>query len=541
MWCGTNDPRRLARRIRRRLVFGGAFVNAVAAFTVATYLLIIFPPEDEGTFVTPWVGLISTGVYTVIASIIGGSRSRRLWLRTRAWLESGQAPTPKQRRQLLNLPKRLALITFLLWVAAVPIFAVPTVVDITLEFGFEVAGSIFLAGMTTAAAIFLLSERTLRPAVGMALDAEAAPDTRSLGIGPRLILTWLLCSGVPLIMVALIPIGREDTDAGDLVVPTLFVAGVGLFIGLLGTKLATAAVTRPVRQMRRAVDRVREGDLDAAVTVDDGSELGRLQAGFNAMVAGLRERELLHDLFGRQVGLDVARQALEREPSLGGRTQNVSALFVDVIGSTTMAERESPERVVELLNRFFEIVVSVVDEHGGLVNKFEGDAALCVFGAPIEQDGHAARALGAGRAIRERLRASEDGVEAAIGVACGDAVAGYVGSESRFEYTVIGDPVNEASRLTELAKQRPARLLASAETVQCAGEPEAAHWEVDGEVVLRGRTTPTRLAVPREEAEPAATRAASQGAGAEAPEDALGLATPWTTPPKPSPTPSARV
>jgi adenylate cyclase len=232
------------------------------------------------------------------------------------------------------------------------------------------------------------------------------------------------------------------------------------------------------------------------------------------MVAGLRERELLHDLFGRQVGLDVAREALERQPSLGGRTQTVSALFVDVIGSTGIAEREDPERVVALLNRFFEVVVGVVDEHGGLVNKFEGDAALCVFGAPIEQTDHATRALRAARAIRGRLEADETGLDAAIGVASGTAVAGYVGSESRFEYTVIGDPVNEASRLTELAKQRPERLLASAQTMEEAGGPEAGLWDIDGDVVLRGRNTPTRLAVPR----------------SGAPEDALGLSAPWTTP-----------
>jgi adenylate cyclase len=525
MGCGATDPRRLARRIQRRLVFGGAFVNAIAAFTGATYLLIIFPPPDvDGNLVTPGIGLIATAVYVTFASIVGGLRSRRLWRRTRVWLAAGQEPTRKQLKQLLNLPKRLALVTLALWLLAVPLFAVPSAIDISLEFGFEVAGSIALAGLVTTGAIFLLAERTLRPAVGLALDAEAAPDTRSLGIGARLIITWLLCSGIPLVMVGLIPIGREEHSAGDLVVPTLFVAGVGLFIGLLSTKLATMAVTRPVRDMRKAVDKVRGGDLDVQVTVDDGSELGRLQAGFNAMVTGLRERELLHDLFGRQVGLDVAREALERQPSLGGRTQMVSALFVDVIGSTALAEREDPERVVALLNRFFDTVVGVVDEHGGMVNKFEGDAALCVFGAPIEQPDHAIRALAAARAMRERLAGVEDGLEAAIGVACGDAVAGYVGSESRFEYTVIGDPVNEASRLTELAKQRDARLLASAETVACAGDPEASFWEVDGEVVLRGRRTPTRLAVPR----------------TGAPEDALGLSTPWTTPSRHSVTPSGR-
>jgi adenylate cyclase len=498
----TSDPKRLTRRIQRRLFWAGAIVNGIAAFSLATYLLVIYPPDEEGQFVTRWTGLGAVAVYVAFASFVGGRTSARLWRRTRAWLAAGETPTPKQRRQLLRLPKRLAFNSFLLWILAVPVMGVPSLLDIDVRYGIEVMASTALAGLTSGCAVFLVNERILRPAVALALDAETAPDTRSLGIGARMLITWLLCSGVPLIMLALIPIGREVEDPDKLILPTLFVVAVAFVVGLLSTKLATAAVTRPVRAMRRAVDRVRDGDLDATVQVDDGSELGRLQAGFNAMVAGLREREQLRDLFGRQVGLDVARRALEQQPSLGGQTQTVSALFVDVIGSTTIAEREPPERVVALLNRFFEIVVGVVDEHNGMVNKFEGDAALCVFGAPIEHEQHAARALAAARALRARLDADERGLDAAIGVACGEAVAGYVGSESRFEYTVIGDPVNEASRLTELAKQRPERLLASAETVRCAGEPEAAHWDVDGEVTLRGRTTPTRLAVPRGEDAP---------------------------------------
>ena len=128
--------------------------------------------------------------------------------------------------------------------------------------------------------------------------------------------------------------------------------------------------------------------------------------------------------------------------------------------------------------------------------KFEGDAALCIFGAPGEQPDHAARALRAARLLATRLR-SQAGVHAAVGLSSGEVVAGNVGTEHRYEYTVIGDPVNEAARLTDLAKQRPERLLASGSTVQIAGEPEASHWRLEDEVVLRGRAEPTRLAVPR--------------------------------------------
>jgi adenylate cyclase len=210
----------------------------------------------------------------------------------------------------------------------------------------------------------------------------------------------------------------------------------------------------------------------------------------------LRERERPRDVYGRQVGLDVADAALEDGWRLGGDRCDVSALFIDVIGSTTLAEREAPERVVALLNDFIAAVVDVVDAHGGLVNKFEGDAALCVFGAPLAQDDHAARALAAARALRERVERLDGGLRAAIGVASGTAVAGYVGAETRFEYTIVGDPVNEAARLSEAAKQRPERLLAGAATLERAGGAEAGRWTFDGEVVLRGRRAPTRLAVP---------------------------------------------
>jgi adenylate cyclase len=215
------------------------------------------------------------------------------------------------------------------------------------------------------------------------------------------------------------------------------------------------------------------------------------------MVDGLRERERLRDLFGRQVGDDVAREALERGVTLGGQQRTVAVLFVDIIGSTELASRERPERVVELLNGFFAAVVETVAKHGGLVNKFEGDGAVCVFGAPVDHDEFAAAALRAARELRDRL-AIDSPVDFAIGVSCGTAVAGHVGAEERYEYTVIGDPVNEAARLRELAKSRPERVLASAQTVERAGEPESGKWQVDGAARLRGRAVPTRLAYPRD-------------------------------------------
>ena len=174
-------------------------------------------------------------------------------------------------------------------------------------------------------------------------------------------------------------------------------------------------------------------------------------------------------------------------------------MFVDLIGSTAMAEVLPPGEVVATLNAYFDAVVDVVTAEGGWVNKFQGDGALCVFGVPAHQPDHAARALRAARALNARLVAlGEDhpGLDAGIGVSTGTVVAGNVGSEERFEYTVIGRAVNEAARLTDLAKRRDARILASAAAVRAAGA-EAANWSARGTVGIRGQQAPTEIFEPR--------------------------------------------
>jgi adenylate cyclase len=149
-----------------------------------------------------------------------------------------------------------------------------------------------------------------------------------------------------------------------------------------------------------------------------------------------------------------------------------------------------------VLNRFFSIVVEEVDRHCGLVNKFEGDASLAIFGAPNRLEYPEDEALAAARAICTRLAREMSELDAGIGVAAGRVVAGNVGAKERFEYTVIGEPVNEAARLCELAKSHPGRLLATADALRGASEKESAHWSLGDTVTLRGHDNPVRLAVP---------------------------------------------
>ena len=195
--------------------------------------------------------------------------------------------------------------------------------------------------------------------------------------------------------------------------------GTALWVGGLAILFAAKAASDPVRALRSSISRVSDGDLTASVPIYDGTEIGVLQAGFNNMLEGLQERERIRDLFGRHVGDDVARAALERGVQLGGEVREVAVLFIDIVGSTTMATNRPPTEVVTLLNRFFDIVIDVVHQHGGWINKFEGDAALAIWGAPAPLDGQGAAVLAAARVLRDRLADELPELQAGVGVSAG--------------------------------------------------------------------------------------------------------------------------
>ncbi|HJT94690.1 MAG TPA: adenylate/guanylate cyclase domain-containing protein, partial [Mycobacterium sp.] len=288
----------------------------------------------------------------------------------------------------------------------------------------------------------------------------------------------------------------QNLTATQFAVAVGILAVVALTFGWVLMWLLSWLTATPVRVVRAALKRVEQGDLDCNLVVFDGTELGELQRGFNTMVDGLKERERVRDLFGRHVGREVAAAAEQRRPKLGGEELHVAVIFVDIIGSTELVTSRPAVEVVDLLNRFFAVIVDEVDRHHGLVNKFEGDAALAVFGAPVTLEHPEDEALLAARTIAERLNNEVPECRAGIGVASGQVVAGNVGAKERFEYTVIGEPVNEAARLCELAKDTQSRLLASSETVSRATENERGHWTFGDTVTLRGHDEPIQLALP---------------------------------------------
>lgn len=205
----------------------------------------------------------------------------------------------------------------------------------------------------------------------------------------RTVLAWMLGSGVPAAGIVITGIGAlvlHNLTVSQLAVAVIIIAGAIPSFGLILIWIASWLMATPVKEVQTAIKRVAQNDLDIDLVVYDGTELGELQAGFNTMVEGLRERERVRDLFGKHVGREVAAAAEQQQPELGGEERHIAVLFADIVGSTRLAATRPAVEVVALLNRFFTVVVEEIDRYEGMVNKFEGDATLAVFGAPVRQD-----------------------------------------------------------------------------------------------------------------------------------------------------------
>lgn len=477
-------------------IVGAAIVLGLAGYVLPTQSLVA---DLEGALAR---NLWAFGSY-LAAAVLGGLVWGWLWVRVPPPPDTGDDDAWARhrrdaRRAVLSAPMRITVVQAVPWVLAVLLF-VTINARFSLTLALTVGCVVALGGIATVAVGYRLSELTLRGEVARVL-AEDPPNQMGLlpGVAARSLGAWLLGTGVPVLGIALAAAAsllfRDYYTVTRLGVVVLVLAVVALGVGFLLTALTSTAMTTPVMAVRRALRRVQDGDLDARVEVSDPTELGMLQAGFNEMAAGLRERDHVREVFGRHVGREVAEAALADEIELGGEVREVAVLFVDIIGSTEMAFDRPPQEVVAVLNAFFTEVVDVIEGHRGWIDKFEGDAALAVFGAPDAHADPAAAALAAARDLADRLAGRDPG--AGIGVSAGPAVAGNIGDARRYEYTVIGDPVNEAARLCDVAKGLDGRVAASDAAIARAGGDEAARWGEVDVVRLRGRHRVTRVHAP---------------------------------------------
>ncbi|MDO4927980.1 MAG: adenylate/guanylate cyclase domain-containing protein [Corynebacterium sp.] len=494
----TSVPRRPHISVWARYAISVITTNLLAFVGLLLFLhfLIPMPLFDSLPLVSPtlyFLGFLAIGLWISWLIIRPVAQWQREKNSTDIW------------SHIIYIPIYQALICLLGWLSAAVFFGIAARGD---EIGATIIifATTFIVGAGVAMVVALRTGPILRPLLTaafprhqlMTTKEELSQDPPGLSLHWRLVLTWMLTSGGPIIgCLLLLWAASVDLIPGPIakVIPALIaVALVALIAGFSGIQLLARNIMDPLRELRAGIDAVRTQGIHPEIRIYDSSEIGLLQGDFNNMITGLSERQRIEDLFGRYVGIEVARAALEQQPTLGGQSRTVSVLFVDLIGSTTFAVSYPPQEVVATLNDFFERVVRIVHAHHGVINKFEGDAALAVFGAPLELADATTHALHAARELHAEIATMR--LQAGIGVATGHVVAGHIGARERFEYTVIGDAVNTAARLTEIAKTIPDQVLTNATTLTQANEEERKQWTSLKAVELRGRNMLSQLARP---------------------------------------------
>jgi adenylate cyclase len=273
-----------------------------------------------------------------------------------------------------------------------------------------------------------------------------------------------------------------------------------VFAILLAFWLARS-VSEPVRQLAAHTRLIGAGDYATPLTLDRADELGHLADSLNAMSAGLAERDQVRDLLDKNVSPEVAAQLMRDGAVLGGEEREVTILFADLRGFTTLSEQLGPPALLALLNRYLDRMSAEIEREGGVIDKFIGDAIMALFGAPVTQADAADRALAAALAMERALvalnaeLAGEGRPPLAVGIGINTArvIAGNIGSHRRLNYSVIGDGVNVAARLQSLTRTPEYRtnILLSAATLAAARG--GFRTRSLGEVMVKGRIEPVAL------------------------------------------------
>jgi adenylate cyclase len=381
------------------------------------------------------------------------------------------------RRRLIHLPWYAAAIAGLAWFLCIPVFLIslfevhaslPGQLLWHLPISFCISG--FISVTHTIFLVEIASHWGLFPVFFSGVRPDLVPDVVTLSLRGRGILWAISASLCPigsLLLLAFAPQTPGISSAWFAV----FVGTVGIAFGLCTAVMISGLVARPIDQLRTAAESVSRGALDISVPVSRPDEFGLLLGEFNNMIRGLKEKEKLRQTFGLHVGQRAAEQILKRDPGLSGIEEHITVMFVDIRSSTAQAAAMDPADVVEMLNDFFRVTVRVVEEHGGMVNKYLGDGFMALFGAGDPDPKHADAALTAGRNILRELDVLNESfiargrasIRIGIGLHTGPAIVGSIGSPERLEFTAIGDTVNVASRIESLTKTvgRPLLLTAA--------------------------------------------------------------------------------
>jgi hypothetical protein len=262
------------------------------------------------------------------------------------WFAAGIAPTPAPQQQAaMRIGPRQAVIQFGTWAVSAAVY---TVVNLDAGGGvaYVMGGAILFGGVAGACMGFLVTQRMLRPIVAASLTGASAASVTMPGVQGRLLTIWTLFSGLPTVGIALIVLARSNgwfvQKTAPVEAAVLVLAVISLIFGFRSMVLVARSIADPVHEVVLAMRAVERGWSGVSVKVYEPSDIGRLQYGFNRMVAGLAERNRLRELFGRYVGVDVARSALQQGGTVGGDVREAAVLYVDLVGSTALGASRPP-------------------------------------------------------------------------------------------------------------------------------------------------------------------------------------------------------
>lgn len=468
--------------------------NLVGVCVVLAVSYLVLPlPTVADTGKVRLISGVMAAVYVLFAVFVGVRVGRRLLRGVTEWLQSEQPADLKIQRQVLRAPLTLFQVQLLLWLVAAGLFGAANIV-FSGVLALMIAVTIAITGLTTGACAYLLTERIMRKPAARALSTDVPEKLVVPGVATRAVLAWAFGSGAPvlgLVALAIVALAGGPGDERDLEIAIISLGGIALVAGLLAVSLAARATADPIDAVTDGLDIVQRGGLDVRVPVYDGTQIGRLQLGFNRMTEGLVEREQIRSALGTYVDDDVAERIVEQGTHLSAEEVEVTVMFVDVRDFTAYAEGRDPNAVVARVNRLFEAAIPIIHGHGGYVDKFIGDGLMAVFGAPRDLPGHADAALKAAVGIAQ---VAEHRLEIPIGIGLnsGRVVAGNVGGSGRLEYSVIGDPVNVAARIEEATRRSGERILLSAATKALLRDGHA-RLEPRGPVQMKGKSDPVEV------------------------------------------------
>lgn len=263
----------------------------------------------------------------------------------------------------------------------------------------------------------------------------------------------------------------------------LGIALLSIILACIAAVWLAKMVSQPVQTLARGVEAIGRGDYRHQVQIDGQDEIGQLGMAFNSMGVQLLEKEKIRTLLGKVVAPAVVQELLNNDVALGGETREITALFTDLAGFTSIAERMSPEALVALLNDYLTHMSDAISAHSGVLDKFIGDAIVAFWGAPVANANHAQQAVYCALAMQRILQQLRNDwqqrglplLSMRIGINSGLAVVGNIGSSDRLDYTMIGDMVNLAARLEGANKYYGSGILVS----------EYTHQRIDGLFVCR--------------------------------------------------------